>query len=174
MPAPDRRRRRAGFISDCERRMHDMRILSTTGDYRRLAAGGAGLLGCLLMAGCGGSPVNEAISGQIERAIGTLSPPTLQVRIINQDIHIKEVELLADGTMFRLSCSPEQQVCDFLMPTCPSYVELIQERQFNDQGWYLGGRLFHGQYIYHNPGDFTCGSVLILKFSDLQLEAMVL
>lgn len=121
----------------------------------------------LLAIGCTGV-IDNSGTNQVLDTIEAARENSFIVRVVNETGSNLVVEALVDGVTTNFgTCTPTQQVCDYLLTPCPQTIEIVQERRLDLNGNFAGGRNFQGNpdFIF-TSGEFTCGSYLILQFSD--------
>ena len=130
--------------------------------------------------GCGFTVTTSDLESLISTVLGTEIDTTADMatlRIINQTDGLdEELTLDIDGTELTFSCTTEQPVCDFLLTPCPERIEAISEQRLDSTGAFQGGRNFKGndaEFIL-DRSDFSCGDVIIFRFTNSEAEAFVL
>ncbi len=136
--------------------------------YGKLASiGGLGVMAAgLLAVGCTGFGTSSA-TNEVLDTIEAAREASIIVRVVNETGSNLVVEALVDGLTTNFgTCTPTEQVCDYLVTPCPQTIEIIQERRLDLNGNFAGGRNFQGNPAFNfTRGEFTCGSYLILQFS---------
>lgn len=125
--------------------------------------------------GCtgGGGDVSGGVLGTL---LSTARKNSVTVRVVNETIYSLEVELRVDGQLkFLPPCTSTQRICDYLLTTCPSLIEVLQESRRNTDEAFMGGRNFEGNPEFTFTSDeFDCGDTLILQFSETQASAQMM
>lgn len=133
----------------------------------------------LIAAGCGvaggGSVINDIIDAQLRLIGGALPTATTVIVLVNQTQATIELDLLIDGALTTVSCTPADARCEYLPPTCPSTVVAVQERRLDAQGAFVGGRNYdENPNFTFDQGDFGCDSTLVFTFTEDATTAKVL
>ena len=122
--------------------------------------------------GCTGGG-GDSSSGVLGTLLNTARKSTVMVRVVNETTANIEVELRVDGALKVLpTCTALQRVCDYVLTTCPSVIEVMQETRRDDDENFMGGRNFEGNSDFtFTSGEFECGDTLILQFSEDEASA---
>jgi hypothetical protein len=146
-----------------------------------LARRPVGLAAGLVLAavcGCGyysPTTINDILDAQIRQLTGVAPTDTSQIQLVNQTQNTIELDVLIDGLLTTITCTPTNQQVTYTPLVCPLTVEVVQERRFNDKGAFVGGREYN-----HNPAfvftetEFDCQSVIMFTFTEDQTTPAVL
>jgi len=125
------------------------------------------------LAGCGTSISAGDFSQTLIGVLAQLNPNQVTIRIINQTSDDIELDVLVDGNLQLLECVGDRGICDFPLQICPQTVEAVEERRFNSEDQFAGGRIFNqnAYFTFTQDGQngtqrFDCGDVIIFQFSD--------
>jgi len=106
-------------------------------------------------------------------------PKTLTIRIINMTGSNQKLNLMIDNQQIILTCDVEAAICDETLETCPQLIETISEQRYDSSGVFVGGRSFQDTpaFVFTQggaaPTGFTCGDVLIYRFTPTLAEAII-
>lgn len=147
--------------------------------FNQVLLSGLALLATLTAAGCfaaGGNQFRQLLL-QLAGKSGTALENTLTIRLINEAGSgiTESLTLEIDGIQNTYTCSSDQNLCDFVLETCPQAVIAISERRTDAAGLFQGGRNFNGSDESFNftAGEFECGQVILYRFSENDAEAFV-
>jgi len=140
---------------------------------RRLLTLSVPLTLVLAGAGCTGDGTMNSALGVI---LNTTKQHTLLVRVVNNTQSDLEVDIRVDGEIKQLPlCTALQQTCDYILSSCPTTIEVIQETRRNADGQFMGGRNFETNPAFiFTQGEFECGDTLLLEFSVNSASAQAL
>lgn len=120
--------------------------------------------------------LNRFLQALIDESGLPVSSDTVTVRIINlSDGLTEELDLQVDGFVETFECTAEEGVCNFLLAEVPAMVETLEERRFDEDENFAGGRVFVGQEEFvFTQDDYSAGSIIVFRLSETSAEAFVL
>ncbi len=126
-----------------------------------------GLISSGFLAGCTGTVSSTSTSGPLGALLTAYKTSTLLLRINNATGYNVQVDLQVDGALITLPvCTTATKVCDYLLEHCPQSFAITQERWLNADGGFAGVRSYLGNEAFtFRPGEFSCGSTILLEFS---------
>ena len=160
-----------------ERWSEHVLMLRAIRPWARAALGGLLVFTGLHLASCFVDPM-AILGSQVSQQFG-FSKESVFIRIVNRSGEFtQEVQLRVDNQLVTLpACAPTTSgtVCDSILSTCPTTIEVVSETRLDKDLHFAGGRSFNGNEAYiFRQGEFECGATIVLEFTDTEAKATIL